>query len=408
LEPGRYEAHAAVLSGPVEGATVGLRRLAEPKGPPLAPGGPVAVTAGEGMQILPLTLPAEGLFALSAEAAGDLGLRLERAEGATWVPLETILGSRPTLWLRGGGAPLRARLWSLDGRDIPAAVQLRALRGRTPSEGAVENGVDSGPLAIRIDRPGAFAVRASAGPVSWCPQPSAPCRPIDDKALPADGALYLIGPETGRLWARRVQPLMGEPLALAGAGAVSLEGEGPLLVTAAATARPPLLRLQDRRHTVEAGARHPDRWTSLLLDGRSASATLLGPEGGGSLTFFRLRPPVEAPAGATTGLLGPGQTLRMALPPGSHRVVAPGLGGPGQPGLRGADRADRGGGRAAAPAAASRAGHPRGPGCGGDPPRRRRPGAGPRAAALRRRHPRARSPGGALVGGLPAPGPGGG
>jgi hypothetical protein len=239
------------------------------------------------------------------------------------VPLETILGSQPTLWLRGGGAPLRARLWSLDGRDIPAAVQLSALRGRNPSEGAVENGVDSGPLAIRIDRPGAFAVRASAGPVSWCPQPSAPCRPIDDKALPADGALYLIGPETGRLWARRVQPLMGEPLALAGAGAVSLEGEGPLLVTAAATARPPLLRLQDRRHTVEAGARHPDRWTSLLLDGRGASATLLGPEGGGSLTFFRLRPPVEAPAGATTGLLGPGQTLRMALPPGAHRVVAP-------------------------------------------------------------------------------------
>lgn len=180
LDPGDYELEVTRV-GRHGRTVVHLEAPSESVGAPMGQGG-ATLPVGPTPTVHPIEAGRRELVSLQAVAPQNLGLAVEFEQDGTWRSLGTSSGrSIATIVRRPRGAPLRARIWSIDGRSGEAEVQIRPAPTRASGESALAHGVSTdtpAALTVRGVQPGLFRVSGGRGGLSICRVPGRPCEPV--------------------------------------------------------------------------------------------------------------------------------------------------------------------------------------------------------------------------------------
>lgn len=204
LQAGRYELKIDPVGGSTAPVHVDMSAPADTEAPALVLGRPVRLSPGVDAQVLPLATPAGGLLVVGATSAENLGLALEQRLGSAWEPVGVGSGRAAQVVVRLGGAPgqWRVRLWSMDGRRVPADLRADVVQPLRTTESAFRSGFGVGVVkvsapafgaaVIKADHAGLFTIETASG-TSWCPRADRACVPLPSGQVPAAlGELWLL------------------------------------------------------------------------------------------------------------------------------------------------------------------------------------------------------------------------
>jgi len=358
LSPGIYELEIDPVGAGSARTTVGMSAPGELAGDPLTLGRPLTLTPDGGARLHTFQAPAGGLLLATGRSAENLGLAIERqVAGDTWESAGEAYGRDAQLLVRlGGGARTwRLRVWSLDGRGVPATVLVDAFQPLRTGEAAFRAGFGVGPVkgtapavgaaVVKADRAGLFHLDSTLG-LSWCPYAERACEPAPGAELPATlGELWLV--REGRTGAS----FAGTRVVVGTAPTPIAAGRSELTVDLA-RGRGGVAVLADGGLVVDVGGSGEARWdrgTGVATDGSVALSLSTGTDTArvrsghpqrtarGSLRVVRFEPTeltlsgprldLELPAGAARRVRG-ADGVRLVLAEGvvAARVEGAGLG----------------------------------------------------------------------------------
>ncbi len=138
-----------------------------------------------------VTLAEGELLVASAESAENLGIALDRQQNERWTSLATDEGTAPWVAARGP-ASLRLRVWSLDGRGVPATVRLASGKPKSGESGLIIPG-DAAPRLAFAEGWGELLTASGRLEPRVCAAPGGACLTIGGETLaPADSQVWAV------------------------------------------------------------------------------------------------------------------------------------------------------------------------------------------------------------------------
>ncbi|MCP4657565.1 MAG: hypothetical protein GY856_19340, partial [bacterium] len=303
LAAGRYTLRVNPVGKAKATTELWMRRLEESEEPPLElPVGDEIAVEGA-VRTYPLTLPAGAeVLAIVARSSESIGLSLERLTPDGWRTLGTRVGSdvRIEMPLRPPDSEpkdrYRLRLWSLDQRGNPVALQAWAGAVARVDEAQLTRGIELAPpagssmpvglVAVATERPGCFSLTSEEG-VRFAPRPQTVAGAVAGP-MPTAGELLWMSADLDAGGRRRVQatrmaidPSVDEPFLLrlpAGLRAtcdLRTQGPGPLVVRGRTVVGDPALALRNRPGELPTAGEIPCDQT-MTVGRQAAVAVLLG------------------------------------------------------------------------------------------------------------------------------------
>lgn len=353
LPAGRYRLQVDPVGTATAATTVGMRLpVVHPDIPLSLPAHLRIGDADVHYYALPAT-PPDRLWAFAAHAGGGAGLALERRQHGHWLGVGQQTGAAPRLLMALGPAgaaagEYRLRVWKLARAGGPLALTGRALSVPRQAASKLAHGVvlkrfdafnpPLGVAAVRLPRPGQFALTDAAG-VLWADGAGHVLEtPAPDRRVAAESVLWLARDlpkdRAGRLAARRVVLGRGRPLAfvLAPHDRVTLDlaplsGAGTQLVLAESPTGAPGIRPAGAAPTMAgvAIAGHSAVW--LRHSGDHAAVRLWDSANGKvglplqlHLYRFGAEPAHTLASGSHDLRLAARSSLRLRLPGGPERL----------------------------------------------------------------------------------------
>ena len=344
LVPGRYVLKVDPVGGASASVQIEMRAHPEVDGVPLSLGVPVVLTPGVGASGHLVETPPGGLLVVNGTSDENLGIAVDHRLGSAWEEVGAASGRAAQVLVRLGGArgSWRVRVWSMDGRAVPATVRADVVAPLRTTEAAFRSGFGVGAVkasapkvgvaVVKADRAGLFAVETSSG-ASWCPYADRACAPLPSTQVPAHlGELWLVRDAEAGLSFRGRRVVVGEAWTPVAAGAA----EGVLDL-----ARSPGVSLVFAADglLVDAGGGGPGRWDrgAGLSQDRSVALSLrpdlasvrvrarapeLRPVAEGRVRLVRVVLPEPEPMrdARADGALSPGAARRLSLPAGTDAV----------------------------------------------------------------------------------------